>query len=43
MDVFRGFPYLFCCDTVKMRRFMAEFRKYRLSNDQIINLVSIHF
>ena len=40
MDVFKNFPYLFCCDTVKMRLFLAQFRKYRFTNEQIIHLVS---
>ena len=38
MEVFKHFPYLFCCDTHKMRLFMAQFRKYRFSQDQIINV-----
>jgi hypothetical protein len=40
MDIFRHFPYLFCCDTVKMRTLLSQFRKYRFTNDQILNLVS---
>jgi hypothetical protein len=40
MDVFRVFPYLFCCDTVKMRLFMTQFRKYRFTNQQILHVVS---
>lgn len=31
MDMFRGFPYLFCCDTVKTRKFLAEFKKYKMT------------
>ena len=42
MTMFRNFPYLFCCDTIKMRKFLAEFKKYRLTEDQIINLVSFN-
>lgn len=38
MEVFKHFPYLFCCDTHKMRLFMAQFRKYRFTQDQIINV-----
>lgn len=38
MDVFRVFPYLFCCDTVKMKLFMAQFRKYRFTNEQILHV-----
>lgn len=40
MTMFRGFPYLFCCDTVKMRRFLGEFKKYKMTEDQIVRLVS---
>jgi hypothetical protein len=40
MTMFKGFPYLFCCDTVKMRRFLGEFKKYKMTEDQIIRLVS---
>lgn len=38
MDIFRHFPYLFCCDTIKMRVLLAQFRKYRFSNEQILHL-----
>ena len=41
MDIFRHFPYLFCCDTIKMRTLLAQFRKYRFTNGQIVNLVSL--
>jgi len=37
-DIFRSFPYLFCCEMGKMRLFLAEFRKYKFTNDQILNL-----
>lgn len=40
MEIFRAFPYLFCCDMDKMRLFMGQFRKYRLTTKQIMNLVS---
>lgn len=40
MTMFRNFPYLFCCDTIKMRHFLGEFKKYRMTEDQIVNLVS---
>lgn len=40
MDLFRVFPYLFCCDTTKMRLFMTAFRKYRFTNEQIMHVVS---
>ena len=39
-EVFKAFPYLYCCQTDKLRQFMAQFRKYRLSKEQILNLVS---
>jgi len=39
MEIFESFPYLFCCDTAKMQRFLGEFRKYKMTNDQIMNLV----
>ena len=32
MELFRVFPYLFCCDMTKMRLFMTQFRKYRFTN-----------
>jgi hypothetical protein len=41
MDIFKHFPYLFCCDSVKMRILLAQFRKYRFTNQQILELVSI--
>jgi hypothetical protein len=31
MNMFRGFPYLFCCDMVKLRKFLAEFKKYKMT------------
>ena len=43
MTMFRGFPYLFCCDTFKMRRFLGEFKKYKMSQEEIIRLVSVFF
>lgn len=41
IDIFRSFPYLFCCEPIKIQRFMGEFRKYRFSKDQIINLLKV--
>jgi hypothetical protein len=32
-DIFRHFPYLFCCEMSKMRLFLGEFRKYKFTND----------
>lgn len=40
-NIFLDFPYLYCCQTVKIQRFMAEFRKYRFSKEQILDLVSL--
>lgn len=40
IGIFKEFPYLFCCDMSKMRQFLAEFRKYRFTNKEIIRLVS---
>ena len=40
MSVFRSFPYLFCCDTVKMRLFLGQFRKYKFTKEQILHIVS---
>jgi hypothetical protein len=39
IEIFRSFPYLFCCDLTKMQRFMGEFRKYKMSKEQIIKMV----
>lgn len=33
MEIFKKFPYLFCCEPNKIERYMAEFRKYKFSND----------
>ena len=30
-QIFLAFPYLYCCKTLKIQRFMAEFRKYRFT------------
>lgn len=40
MTMFRGFPYLFCCDLLKTRRFLAEFKKYKMTEQQIVSVVS---
>ena len=39
-SIFLDFPYLYCAPTQKLQLFLAEFRKYRFSKDQILNLVS---
>lgn len=41
-EIFRSFPYLYCCEIKKIQYFMGEFKKYRFTNQQIINLVSYH-
>lgn len=40
MNMFKQFPYLFCCDMIKLRKFTGEFKKYKMTEAQIINLVS---
>lgn len=39
-DIFRNFPYLYCCEHNKLQKFMGEFRKYRLTKEQIIKVCS---
>ena len=39
-EIFQAFPYLYCCPSKKIQTFLAEFRKYRLSQDEIMHLVS---
>jgi len=39
-EIFKKFPYLFCCDTTKMQSFLGHFRKYRFSNPQILALAA---
>ena len=36
--IFRNFPYLYCCEINKIQKFMGEFRKYRMTKEQILNL-----
>ena len=40
-EIFKSFPYLYCCPSTKLQAFLAQFRKYRLSKEQILNLVRI--
>lgn len=42
-DIFLDFPYLYCCPSQKLQTFLAEFRKYGFTKDQILNIVSILF
>jgi len=37
-SIFLDFPYLYCCPSHKIQKFLAEFRKYRLTKEQILNL-----
>lgn len=37
-SIFLDFPYLYCCPSRKLQLFLAEFRKYRMTKEQIINL-----
>lgn len=39
-DIFRAFPYLYLCEINKVQKFMGEFRKYRMTKDQIIHVCS---
>ena len=38
MKIFRGFPYVMCLDTPKIQRFVGEFKKYRFTVKQVVNL-----
>lgn len=39
-SIFRNFPYLYLCETNKLQKFLGEFRKYRMTKEQIIKLCS---
>ena len=39
-NIFRSFPYLYCCEHNKLQKFMAEFKKYRFTKEQIIKVCS---
>lgn len=39
-DIFRAFPYLYLCEINKVQKFMGEFRKYRMTKDQIVRVCS---
>ena len=41
IDIFRSFPYLFCCELSKFQKFMGEFKKYRFQKETIIKIVII--
>ena len=36
--IYNGFPYMMCQDTAKIQRFLGEFKKYRLTNTQVIKI-----
>lgn len=42
VSIFKKFPYLYCCPPRKIQLFLAHFRKYRFTKDQILNIVSGH-
>jgi hypothetical protein len=39
-EVFRSFPYLYLCDQTKVQKFLGAFRHYKMTKDQILNMVS---
>lgn len=39
MSIFVTFPYLFCCEVDKIRRFMGEFKKYRFKREEIVKVL----
>jgi hypothetical protein len=39
LSIFRSFPYLFCCEPEKVRRFMGEFKKYRFTKTQLSKIL----
>jgi len=39
-EIFKVFPYLYCCPSEKIQVFLAHFRKYKLTKQQILDLVS---
>lgn len=42
-QVFRSFPYLYLCEVHKIQKFMGEFRKYRLTKEQILKIVRKYY
>ena len=38
--MFKGFPYLYCVTPARINQFNGEFKKYRMTQEQIINLVT---
>ena len=39
LSIFQRFPYLFCCEIDKVRRFMGEFKKYRFTKFEIVKVL----
>lgn len=39
-EIFKVFPYLYCCQSHKLQLFLAQFRKYRMTKQQILDVVS---
>ncbi len=37
-EIFFDFPYLYLCEINKVQKFMGEFRKYRLTKEQVIRV-----
>jgi hypothetical protein len=37
-DIFRAFPYLYLCEINKVQKFMGEFRKYRMTKEQVVKI-----
>jgi hypothetical protein len=40
IEIFRNFPFLMQVASVNLKRFLGQFKKYRYSHEQIMNLVS---
>ena len=38
IKIFRGFPYMACINSRKLTKFLGEFKKYRFTHEEIINL-----
>lgn len=41
IDIFRAFPYLFCLEGAKIQKFLGQFKKYKMSKELVLKLVSI--
>ena len=38
IKIFKGFPYMSCVDTEKIEKFHGEFKKYKMTQEQIKNV-----